>query len=325
LDAGSQVGQVLEKAKRILIVSHIRPDGDAVCSVLGLGLALENAQKEVQMVMKDGVMKVFQHIPGNNQITKKSEGEYDCRVVVDCSDMLRVGGSLGEIQPDINIDHHITNLNFAKANLVQPGSVATSAILAEWLPKWNFPITQPIAEILLSGIIYDSIGFRTSNMNSGTLRLSANLMDMGANLPELYSKALMRPQFEAMRYWGYGLVNLQKEDGLIWTQLHMLDRAEAKYPGLDDAELNNLLSNIEDVDVSVLFIEQKKDAVKVSWRAKNGIDVSALALAFGGGGHPAAAGADLKGTLDEIRTRILEATHKLIDEHYSTLESNMGN
>jgi bifunctional oligoribonuclease and PAP phosphatase NrnA len=286
---------------------------------------LQNAHKEVQMVMKDGVMKVFKHIPGNEQITKKSEGEFDCCVVMDCSDMLRVGGSLGESQPDVNIDHHITNLNFAKANLIQPGSVATSAILAEWLPKWNFPITQPIAETLLSGIIYDSIGFRTSNMNSETLRLAANLMDMGANLPELYSKALLRPQFEAMRYWGFGLVNLQKEDRLIWTQLRMHDRAEAKYPGLDDAELNNLLSNIDDVDVSVLFIEQKKDAVKVSWRAKNGIDVSALALSFGGGGHPAAAGTDLNGTLDEVRTKVLEATHKLIDEHHLALKLNTGN
>jgi bifunctional oligoribonuclease and PAP phosphatase NrnA len=325
LDAGLQVGQILEKAKRVLIVSHIRPDGDAVCSTLGLGLALQNAHKEVQMVMKDGVMKVFKHLPGNDQITKKLEGEFDCRIVVDCSDMLRVGGFLGEFQPDVNIDHHITNLNFAKANLVQPGSVATSAVLAEWLPKWNFPITQPVAELLLSGIIYDSIGFRTSNMNSETLRLAANLMDMGANLPDLYSKALMRPQFEAMRYWGYGLVNLQREDRLIWTQLRMQDRAEAKYPGLDDAELNNLLSNIDDVDISVLFIEQKKDAVKISWRAKNGIDVSAMALAFGGGGHPAAAGADMKGTLDEVRAKVLEATQKLIDEHYLTLKLKIGN
>jgi phosphoesterase RecJ-like protein len=325
LDAGIQVGHLLEKSKRVLIVSHIRPDGDAVCSVLGLGLALQNAHKEVQMVMKDGVMKVFKHLTGNDQIMKKSDGEFDCRVVVDCSDMLRVGVSLGEIQPDVNIDHHITNLNFAKANLVQPGSVATSAVLAEWLPRWNFPLNQPIAELLLSGIIYDSIGFRTSNMNSETLRLAANLMDMGANLSELYSKALMRPQFEAMRYWGYGLVNLQREDRMIWTQLRMQDRAEAKYPGLDDAELNNLLSNIDDVDVSVLFIEQKNNAVKISWRAKNGIDVSTLALAFGGGGHPAAAGADLKGKLDEVRAKVLEATHKLIDEHYLTLKPTSGN
>ncbi len=325
MDAGTQVGQVLENAKRVLIVAHIRPDGDAICSVLGLGLALKNAHKEVQMVMKDGLMKVFKHLPGSDQITKKPEGDFDCRVVLDCSDMLRVGGTLGDTRPDVNMDHHITNLNFAKVNLVQPESVATSAILAEWLPRWNFPITQSIAEVLLSGIIYDSIGFRTSNMNSETLRLAANLMDMGADLPDLYSKALMRPQFEAMRYWGFGLVNLQREDRLIWTQLRMQDRAEAKYPGLDDAELNNLLSNIDDVNVSVLFIEQKNDAVKVSWRAKNGIDVSALALAFGGGGHPAASGADIKGTLDEVRAKVLEATHKLIDEYYLTLQLKKGN
>jgi phosphoesterase RecJ-like protein len=323
LEAGLQVGRALEKAQKVLIVSHIRPDGDAVCSMLGLGLALQNAHKEVQMVLKDGLMKDFKHLSGNEQINRKSEGNFDCRVVLDCSDLQRVGGTLGEVQPEICIDHHKTNLYFAKINLIQPESVATSAILADWIPKWGFSITQPIAEVLLSGIIYDSIGFRTSNMNSNVLRLAADLMDKGANLPDLYSKALMQPQFEAMRYWGFGLMNLHREDRLIWTQLCMQDRAEAKYPGLDDAELNNLLSNIDDIDVSVLFIEQRKDAVKVSWRARNGIDISTLALSFGGGGHPAAAGADVKGFLNEVREKVLEATHKFIDEYYLTLKLRM--
>jgi phosphoesterase RecJ-like protein len=314
VNAGQQAGQILQKAKRVLVVSHIRPDGDAICSVLGLGTALQNAHKEVQMVLKDGVMKVFKHLPGNELIAKKPTGEFDCRVVLDCSDLERTGGITPDVQPDLNIDHHITNLNFAKVNLVLPDKVATSAILAEYLPKWNFPITQPIAEVLLSGIIYDSIGFRTSNMNSDTLRLAAHLMDAGANLPELYAKALMRPQFEAMRYWGFGLTNLNREDRLIWTQLRMTERTEAGYPGLDDAELNNLLSTIEDADVSVLFIEQKEGRIKVSWRAKEGIDISGLALSLGGGGHPAAAGADMQGVLDEVREKVLKATHELLEK-----------
>lgn len=121
MEAGFEVGYLLKKAKRVLIVAHIRPDGDAVSSLLGLGVALQNSHKEVQMVMKDGVMKAFKHLPGNDQIVKKPDGEFDCRVVVDCSDLPRVGGALGEMQPDINIDHHVTNLNFAKVKLSTAG------------------------------------------------------------------------------------------------------------------------------------------------------------------------------------------------------------
>lgn len=306
------VGSLIQQAETILITSHIRPDGDAVSSVLGLGIALENAGKQVTMILKDGVSSIFHYLPGWEQITRKAKGDFDLVVSVDCSDLERTGGVLGERIVGLNIDHHITNLNFGSVNFIDPGAVATSALLAEYIPQWGLKIDKKIAEILLNGILSDSIGFRTSNMNSKALRISADLMDFGADLPELYSHALMRRPYEAAKYWGYGLANLQREDRLIWTTLSMSERADARYPGTDDADLNNILSGIEDCDVSVLFIEQKHGKVKVSWRAQNGYDVSALALSFGGGGHPAAAGAEINGTMDEVKEKVLKATSDLI-------------
>jgi phosphoesterase RecJ-like protein len=153
-------------------------------------------------------------------------------------------------------------------------------------------------------------------MTPKALRVAAGLMEMGVDLPELYRLALMGQSFEAARLWGAGLSSLEREGSLVWAVLNLADRKAAGYPGRDDADLINILSTIEGADVAVVFTEQPKGRVKVSWRARPGIDVSGLALSFGGGGHPAAAGADSPGKLDEVRPMVLAATQELL----STME-----
>jgi phosphoesterase RecJ-like protein len=307
-----QIRQLFQTANSFLIVSHIRPDGDAVGSLLGLGLALQEAGKTVQMVLTDGVPGSFKHLPGANQITRKAQAEAEIAIVLDASDLLRTGGVLNERVPDLNIDHHITNLNFARINFVNPEEVATSAILAENLPEWGLKVSEPVAKALLTGVVSDTIGFRTSNVRSRTLRLAADLMDKGADLSELYNRALIRRSYEAARFWGKGLERLEREKRLVWTTLTLSDRQKSSYPGNDDADLVNILSSIDDSDICIIFVEQKNNHVKVSWRAQVGWDVSQLALGFGGGGHPAAAGADIVGTLDEVQAKVLAATRQYI-------------
>jgi len=309
-----EIGQELHRAKRILIASHIRPDGDAVGSLLGLGLALQEAGKTVQMVLADGVPASFRHLKGSEQVVKRPSGEFDLIVVVDCSDSQRTGEVVSALGvPDINIDHHITNLNFARLNLVMPNTVATCAILAKYMPLWNLPITPPIASALLTGLISDTLGFRTSNMTPEALRLAAGLMDLGTDLPELYNRALVRRSFEAARYWGAGLSRLTRQGRLVWTSLTLADRSPAGYPGNDDADLINILSTIEEADIAMIFVEQHGGKVKVSWRAVPGVDVSAVALRFGGGGHAAASGAVIPGSLDEVQGQVIPATLALLE------------
>ncbi len=308
------IGESLRQANRILVASHIRPDGDAIGSLLGLGMSLQQIGKDVQMVLADGVPGAFRHLAGAAQIVKAPSGEFDRVVVVDASDLARVGKALnGTLQPDVNIDHHITNLNFARLNLVEPQAVATSAILAEHMPEWGLPVTPEIAAALLTGIISDTLGFRTSNMTPNTLRLAANLMEIGTDMPELYNRALVRRSFAATRYWAAGLGRLERQGRLAWTSLTLADRAAVNYPGNDDADLINILSSIEEIDIAVIFIEQRGGKVKISWRAVPGLDVSGIALSFGGGGHPAAAGAEIAGTLEEVQARVLQATLPLLE------------
>lgn len=309
----SVLRQEFHRAQSILIVSHIRPDGDAIGSLLGLGQSLITAGKTVHMVLADGVPVSYRHLPGSNLIARKVKGStYDLVVAVDSSDLLRTGGIQGNRSIDINIDHHVTNVNFGRINYVCPDAQATAGILGENLEAWGLTVTETVAKALLSGLVSDTIGFRTSNVTSNTLRLAAWLMDHGANLAELYNRAIVRRSFVAAQYWGQGLTRLQREGRMVWTSLTLEDRNTVAYQGNDDADLVNVLSAIDESHVSIIFVEQKDHRVKVSWRAQPGWDVSALALSFGGGGHPAASGADIPGELSEVEARVLEATRQLI-------------
>jgi phosphoesterase RecJ-like protein len=306
--------RILQRAQRILLISHVRPDGDAIGSLIGFGLSLQSAGKEVQMISPDGVPNTFKFLPGSKLVNNRPEGFHDLVIVLDCSDLERTGHVLEEdIDPDLNIDHHITNLNFAKLNLVDTEAVATAEIIAEHLDRWGLPLTRESAANLLTGIITDTLGFRTANVTPVSMRTVVKLMETGVDLSELYNKALIRRSFEAVRFWGVGLNRLEREGPLVWTTLTLEDRRAVGYPGRDDADLTNVLSSIEEAAISVIFVEQPNGNVKVSWRADQDYDVSRIALNFGGGGHPAAAGAEIEGNIEEVRTLILEETRKLFD------------
>lgn len=322
------IRQRIETADRVLVASHIRPDGDAVGSLLALGLALEAAGKQVQMVLMDKVPHAFKHLEGAGRVKSKAGSPYDLSIVVDCSDLERTGGALVShsdgkavsepVIPDINIDHHISNPGFAQINLVEPEAAATAEVLARYLPSIGLEITQPVASALLTGILTDTLGFRTSNVTPDVLRTAAWLMEKGADLHELYRYGLVQRTFEAACFWGQGLTRLERDDSMVWTTLTLQDRKEASYPGRDDADLINILSSIEDADIALIFVEQGK-GVKVSWRAQPGFDVSRVAQQFGGGGHRAAAGAQIEGSMPDIREKVLAATRMSL---HAQLEQN---
>ncbi|HJS19461.1 MAG TPA: DHH family phosphoesterase [Anaerolineales bacterium] len=302
----------LDRSRRIIIASHVRPDGDAIGSLLGLGLALIDNGKSVQMVLTDGIPASFKHLEGSNLVVEQPAGEYDTFITVDSADFKRVGKAFENFsQPDINIDHHVTNGNFGKLNLIEPEEVATAAILANHLPAWGYQITKPIADALLTGIITDTLGFRTSNTNPSALRLCAMLMEKGSNMPDLYMRSLVHKSFPAARYWGAGLSRLEQENGIVWGTLTLDDRKRTGYGGNDDADLINLISAINGNKVGMIFVEQSDNHVKISWRAlEEGVDVSPIAKQFGGGGHAAAAGADVPGSLNDVQSRVLKATRE---------------
>jgi len=311
----AKIKKRLGVAQNILIASHIRPDGDAIGSLIGLGLALQNTGKTVQMVLVDGVPSNFQFLEGSDQVRKEPDGEFDVFISVDCADFKRLGKVFESYgKPDINIDHHITNERFGKINLIEDKEVATASILTKYLSTWGFVITQQVAAALLTGIITDTLGFRIPSMTADTLRQAATLMDTGVDMPDIYLRSLIRRSYPAASYWGAGLSKLESSDGIVWCTLSLAEREASGYPGNDDADLINLISVIDGHKVGMVFVEQHDNHVKVSWRALEiGVDVSPVANHFGGGGHVAAAGADITGSLDEIQPLVIKTTKEMLD------------
>ena len=312
------IGEIKDRlgaAKKIVIASHVRPDGDAIGSLLGLGLALHDAGKSVQMVLADGVPSSFKYLEGSKFIEKEPKGSHDTFITVDCADFKRTGSIFENFgQPDINIDHHKTNEKFGKLNLIEAEEVATSAILTNYLPAWGLTITKPIAAALLTGIITDTLGFRTSNITPEALRQAATLMETGVDMPEIYMRSLVRRSYPAARYWGAGLSTLQSNNDIVWGTLTLADRKATGYGGNDDADLINMISAIDGNKVGMVFVEQSNNHVKISWRAlEAGIDVSKVAKHFKGGGHAAAAGADIQGSLSEVQKEVLKKTREMLN------------
>jgi phosphoesterase RecJ-like protein len=245
---------------------------------------------------------------------KSPKDPVDLAFVVDCSDQRRTGTALEDYgDADIVIDHHQTNELFGEINLVEPQVPATASVLMRHMTEWGLGITPDVASALLTGMITDTLGFRTINTTSEILRQAADLMDMGAKLDKLYYLSMVKRTLPAARFWGAGLSNLHYENGVVWAVLTRADRKKAGYSGNDDADLINVVSAIEEGRISIIFVEQPKGVVKISWRTIHpDIDVSTLAVKFNGGGHKAAAGADVEGTLDEVIELVLNATHEML-------------
>lgn len=315
IDICQAAREKITAAKNILIVSHVRPDGDAIGSLLGLGLALQKSGKQVEMVLNDGVPALFRHLPGAEQVKTAPQNDFDLFITVDCADFKRAGPQFQSMRkPDINIDHHITNEKYGQLNLIEPEAVATCAILADHIPHWGLDIDQDVAASLATGIVTDTLGFRTANTTPESLSQCAALMETGIDMPDLYNRALNRRKIASARYWGAGLSSLKSEHNIVYGTLTLADHERCGYDGNDDGDLINIISTIEDHAVGMIFVEQQDGSVKISWRAlQPGIDVSPVAKYFKGGGHPAAAGADIPGSLAELQPLVLKTTRQMLN------------
>jgi phosphoesterase RecJ-like protein len=306
---------LLERATNILVIAHTRPDGDAVGSLLALAQSLEAGGKRATPVLSDGVASRFRFLPGAENVQTRVKTDCDALIAVDCSDIERLGISPENLprKPDLNIDHHPTNTHFAAINIVDIEAAATCEILYDLMMDFGLPMNIDVATNLLTGIVTDTIGFRTENVRPNTLKVAARLLEYGPPIATLYERTLLEHTFDAVRYWGQALIKLKREEVLVWTTMTLEDRERSGYTGEDDADLINLLTTLEGSWVTLIFIEQNQGLVKVSWRSRGGVDVASLATTFGGGGHHQAAGAMVEGELSDVIDRVLKATRHAIN------------
>jgi phosphoesterase RecJ-like protein len=308
-----RIRALLDEAATVVVLSHIRPDGDAVGSMLALSLGIEELGKKAVPLLLDGVPERFRFLPAAERVSQEIPEEFDLLIAVDCGDLKRTGLPPDfPRQFDINIDHHPTNTHFATTNLVQPSASATAEIIYDLLAHLSIPVSENSATNLLTGLVTDTVGFRTDSVTPKVMRIAADLMERGAKLHEVYFQGLDERPLVEVRYWEKGLAKLQSTEGIVWTSLTIEDRHSTGYSGKDDADLINLLSRLAGAKVAVIFIEQPEKKIKVSWRSREGLDVSSVARSFRGGGHKPAAGAMIQGDLKEVERQVLSATQDLI-------------
>lgn len=302
---------ILHDIGPVVVATHERPDGDAVGSMLGLALSLRSMGRQVTPVLVGGLPSRYRFLPGAGEVQGKLPSGEHSLVAVDSADPDRMGLPADRVF-DVNIDHHPTNTRFARVNLVDEQAAAAAEIILDLAPELDLPIDAQVASNLLTGLVTDTIGFRTPNVRPRTLRNAARLMELGADLSELYAQALVHRSFVAVRYWGQGLAKLERQNGMVWASLSLEDRRQAGYPGPDDADLIDVLTSIQEADIALVFVEQPDGKIKVSWRARRGYDVAALAGQFGGGGHTLASGAQVRGELEPVMQQVLAATQAVL-------------
>ena len=309
------IAKSLKEANKILIITHVDPDGDAIGSMLGLGLALERLRKKVVMACQDPVPKQFLYLPGSQRVIPYPCGSFDVVVSVDANDITRLGKAydkelFGDL-PLLNVDHHITNLNFGTINWVDPQAAATSEMVLEIIEEMDISLEPDIATCLLNGIVTDTQGFRTPNTTVKTLEAALRLQKAGANLYQVMSYAFNHYSFKILQLWSNLLGQAQFKNGIIWVRKPRSLLDELALGEDSDRGLINFLLGVEGAKVAAIFTEKSGGEVDVSLRSIPGIDVSVVAVKLGGGGHPQAAGCHLKGSLEEVEKLVLEELQKI--------------
>jgi phosphoesterase RecJ-like protein len=306
---------LVDGAQRILMITHVAPDGDAIGSLLGLGWLLWSQDKDLTLACEDPVPGVYASLPGADRVVHHAEGTYDLIISLDCSDQRRMGqvydGSLAAV-PLINIDHHVTNTLFGTLNWVDPTSVATAQIVLDMIDLFDWQMTPAVATCLLTGLVTDTRSFRTSNVDVAAVRAALRLMEAGASLSEIARQALEQRPLASVRLWGQAFASLQLEDGILWTEVTRAMRRESGLGENGAAGLANFLSGVREARVVVVFTERDGGTVDVGMRSMPGIDVAQAALRLGGGGHPQAAGCTFVGTLPQARKQVLAELRKTL-------------
>lgn len=302
----------LQSADSLLVVSHINPDGDAICSTLAVAEICRIFGKEVTMVNASPVSSKYFFLPNAKKIgsLKDLNGEYSYVITVDAADRERVGEAANAFSEDVkilNIDHHVTNDHYGTVNVVVPTAAATVEILYHWIEYLQIPWSKELATWIYTGLLTDTGGFRYSNTTSDVLRIAAKLIDTGIHPHELAERALETLTISQIEVIRRGLAALQiAENGKVaWICLSKQELEDCKAEKGDLEGLVNYARNIDGVEVGIFFREVGDGEIKVSLRSKHSVDVSKIAGEFGGGGHMRAAGCTVFGTMEEVVNRVL--------------------
>jgi len=309
----------LRRAQRIVAITHVAPDGDAIGSLLGFTHAMRGLGKLVTPACQDSAQAKFDYLNGVHEIRQTADGHYDLIVAIDSSDLQRLGdvfipGAHARL-PMVVFDHHVTNTMFGTVNVVEPAASSTSEIILKLLRRMNLPVTGEIAAALLTGVITDSLAFRTSSTTPDTLAAAMELMRAGVSLADITRKSLVLRSYDSLKFLAAGITASQIEDGIVYACITRRLRKEigTKEDRGDGGLVGTLVTAME-ARIAAVFVENPDGTIEVGLRAAPGYDVSQVAFELGGGGHAAAAGCTIPGPMRDAVNRVLPRLRQVIRE-----------
>ncbi|HEY1581630.1 MAG TPA: bifunctional oligoribonuclease/PAP phosphatase NrnA [Chthoniobacterales bacterium] len=312
----AEIAQILREHESFLVLSHVRPDGDALGSEIAMGLALRQMGKTVKVWNEEGLLEKFSFFPGGEMVSlPPNEAEdFDVVFALDTATRQRLGdnclAAIGNARIWVNIDHHPSNPRYGDFVHIDPTAPATGQILFEFLQSQKLPLDEAIAENLFAAISTDTGSFQYPQTTARTFEIAADILRCGINVGRLSQQLyesyprrrieLLRVLLDRMRFDAGGKVASFSLPIVTANELGVIPE--------DNEGLIDHLRAIQGVIVAIFFEELEDGNVRVSMRSKDErADVCAICVSFRGGGHKLAAGARVPGALDDVAERVIAA------------------
>ena len=316
------LAKIIEDHDSFFLVSHIDPDGDAVGSLIAMLLLLERRGKKAVAYDRDGVPQIYRFLKCSDRISSSvpSSERFDAAIFLECPSIQRAGAECGEIVEKIpvwvNLDHHEDNARFGHLNIIRPELSAIGEFIFDLYEAMGEPMDTIVAEALYTAIMTDTGSYKYSNTTPRSHTISARLIELGVSPCDVYQEIYEKLSPSAALITARAQSTLELKDGISCITITRAMLEEAGAGPEDTHDIVGLGRPIRSVEVALLFRETE-DGVKISLRSKNRIDVNKIAVGFGGGGHLRAAGCNIKGTMEEVKEKVLSAVKKALAESQS--------
>jgi phosphoesterase RecJ-like protein len=314
----------VQRHQRFLLTTHVRPDGDGIGSILALGDALQQMGKEVRLVLLSSFPPRYRFLDPDHRIeifAKPGDAwrNTDAVIIMDTGTWNQLG-DFGPFLRDLAvpkavIDHHITQDDLGALPFVDVKAEATGRLCFQAIQALGQPLGAHAANALLVAVGMDTGWFQHSNTTAASFALASKLVEAGAQPNPVSDHLFQNSPLPRLKLKGLMLERLQVTGGglVAYTEIHLADYAATGATPADTEDLVNYTRSVAGVEVGLLFMEQPKGGVKVSFRSRSKVDVARLAEGFGGGGHQRASGATVPASLDETRARVLAAVTAALD------------
>lgn len=317
-----QIGEVLRNHQSFVLMSHVRPDGDAIGSQLALGYALMAAGKSVRLINEDGLPDNLTFLAGSERIEQPPSAPLDVEVAIalDTAVKSRLGErslhAASQAKIWLNIDHHVSNPRYGDLNLIDSSSPATGQILYQLITALGLPVPAESRDAIYVAVSTDTGSFQYPSTTAETYDMAADLIRRGLDVGTINSNTYDSHPYRRVELMRALLNTLElSPDGQVASwEMRDQTRIDLNLRPEDSEGLIDIIRAIRGVRLAVFFEELPDGKIRVSMRSKErSLDVCKIAMQFGGGGHALAAGIRMSGPLEEAKPLVLEAIRSTID------------